>query len=188
MMHLPKFPQFDEVTATPATNVETNQNNKLLFNMGVSTKDATSIYNLEIAFGTSFAILTLIIVIMALIIWQQRRHILRLRVYFNGQPQENPQHQDNGQANEEDRRPIFNAGNQQGELGDLIAVENNNNNIRLHQNQDVTPLFDLMFPRDLSAGVNHLRNITALRSFHKSQREALKAYASRQEELYRNQN
>ena len=51
-MHLPKFPQFDEVTATPATNVETNQNNKLLFNMGVSTKDATSIYNLEIAFGT----------------------------------------------------------------------------------------------------------------------------------------
>ena len=39
-MHLPKFPQFDEVTATPTTNVETSQNNKLLFNMGVSTKDS----------------------------------------------------------------------------------------------------------------------------------------------------
>ena len=184
-MHLPKFPQFDEVTATPTTK-ETSQNNKLLFNMGISTEDSTSIYNLEIAFGTSFAILLLIIVIMALIIWLQRKHILRLRVYFNGQPQENPQHQDNGQANEEERRPIFNAGNQQGELGDLIPVENNN--IRLHQNQDVTPLFYLMFPRDLTAGVNHLRNITALRAFHKSQREALKAYASRQEELFRIQN
>ena len=40
MMHLPKFPQFDEVTATPTTNVETIQNKKLLFNMGVSTKDS----------------------------------------------------------------------------------------------------------------------------------------------------
>jgi hypothetical protein len=169
-MQLPSFPQFDEVTTMPTTIVETNQNNKLLFNMGVSNKDSISIYNLEIAFGTSFATLVLIIVIMAFVIWHQRRHIQRLRVYFNGH---------------EELRPIFNRGHQQLENGENNAI--GNDNIRLHQNQDLTNLIDLMFPRDLTAG-NHLRNITALRAFHKSQRENLKAYATRQEQLFQNPN
>ena len=165
-MHLPAFPQFDEITTMGTTTIEAIQTNKLLFNMGLANKDSASIYNLEIAFGTSFGFLLLVIGILALIVWVQRKQIVRLTAFFNGhQPEENRQ------------LIVINR-----EENDDNLANVNNERMRFHQNADITQVIDLIFPSELPA--QHLRNKTALKAFHKSQREALKNYAAHQERLF----
>ena len=137
--------------------------------MGILSKDSSFVYNLEIAYGTSCGFLILVVLVLVIIILLQRSQIVRLTAFFNG-------HQP-----DEDRRPIYNGIQNNQDDQDLTVV--NNDQVIIHQNANIIEVVELMFPRGLCRQ-RHLRNISALRAFHKSQREALKAYASNQERLF----
>ena len=146
--------------------------------MGISTKDSLSVYNLEVAFGTSFGILLLVVLALVIIIWIQRKQIARLIAFFNGQQPE-------------ERRPIYNRLNRNDQDShededyfNLTVVNNQHAPLRFHQNANIAGLIELIFPRELDPQ-QHIRNITALRAFHKCQRDALKAYVANQEVLFR---
>ena len=132
--------------------------------MGIS--DSFSVYNLEIAFGTSCCLLLFVMIVLAAISILQWKQISRLTAFFNG-------HQP-----DDERQPIYRHDENDNELANV-----NNNQACFHQNASINEVIELIFPRELP--IQHLRNITALKAFHKSQREALKNYSANQGRLMR---
>jgi len=166
-MYLPAYVQYESDT-TSSTKTSVIKESALKLN--IFAKDLTSEYSIEIAFGTSCAILFIVIFALLIVIWLQRKKIARLMRFFHGhRPDEERLVNLNGSANQNSEESFHDA-----------AV--NNQNI-LHQDIIVNNVVELMFPAILPG----FRNITALRAFQKTQREALKEYQKRQEDAF-NQN
>ena len=94
--------------------------------MGIS--DSFSVYNLEIAFGTSCCLLLLVIIVLAAISILQRKQISRLTAFFNG-------HQP-----DDERRPIVRHDEDDNELANVY-----NNQARFHQNASINEVMELTF-------------------------------------------
>ena len=225
-MDLPAFPQYkSDSGSTSQTKLERVFNSELKLN--ISTKDLTSEFTLEIAFGSVCLFLLTIITVLVIIIWLQRKQIRRLMRFFHGRPV--PQHEDehhllnindqdefhdanqnvNNAANnplENQNQDVNNAANNPAVNQDGNNVANNphiNQNVNnvannqlavqdqalinavhnpeiVHQNQNVTQVVELIFPFRMPG----IRNITALRTFHKGQREALREYQTHQARIF----
>lgn len=157
-MFLPAFPQFNELSHNDVSHDDLNHNanNQQAFN-----ERSTGYY--LIALGSTNVCFLLIVIALAIYIWRQRVNIVRFRAYFRiHQREQDPQGQ----------QPLLHSQ----EFNDM-SVENQK---ILHHGLNVRTTVDLVFPHALP----QFRNITALRAFHKTQRENLKSYQVGQEALY----
>ncbi len=130
---------------------------------------------------------------MSILIWLQRNEIKRLRQYFLGRfPADDEQaliyrnnnnhnavlNRDQNDLVQDRRQEEIEANDGQGQNDFEDAVENPN---IIHQGRNINQLINLMFPQILPG----FRNITALKAFHKTQREGLKEYQTSQDAIFR---
>ena len=192
MPHLfPAYPTF--------STSEVKSANSLNVDFGVTSNETEQAFYLYVAFGTSSGILVSIIIGLLLTIWLQRTKINRLNQYFLGRfPDEEEKHRPIIYRPNRDERANHNAvanpnadANHNADALNPIAGANNNHNDDdfedaignqniTHQGAIINRVVDLIFPQFVPG----FRNITALKAFQKSQREALKVYQVQQVEIF----
>ena len=173
-MHLPAYVQYGAETTTELMIQVANKLNEVkdsTLKLNFSSKDSASEVYIELAFGSTFGILLIVILALSIIIWLQKRQIKRLLAFFHGQ------------RIDEERRPILNNNETnvalEGEENDHFhdAVHNPN---YIHQDHNVNNAVALIFPNIVPG----FKNITALREFQRNQRYALKQYQEHQTEIF----
>ena len=155
---LPSYPIFED-TRNLLILSKDNLSSSIKLNTSVLTMDSSLVYNLELAFGTSCALLLLFIVALSIVIYVQRKEINGLRAFFRGH-----------NSVEEMQPMISNENRNQTQIGEGLFHADNQH--RVHQNRNINNVADLIFPQVVPG----FRVVTAIRNFHKNQSDALKIY------------